>query len=198
MTAYITPNISMFDINSINFHEDSESRDEFSLLLCNLDYSFKPKRKFWRLDSDLRKTALEWRRVMYLSIKKVPHILLDCKVILTLRARFGEPFWNDDNSIDFLSRSFIICSHSGIVYTIPCILLFGAEWAEWKSSQWLFPFVSYFAKLFKFLHRTWGKIPAVGQFQSTFGTIVFSCFIFQLIISILPILIPEETKKASP
>ena len=37
--------------------------------------------------------------MMYLSIKKVPHILLDCKVILTLRARFGEPFWNDDNCI---------------------------------------------------------------------------------------------------
>ena len=46
MTAYITPNISMFDINSINFRENSESRDEFLLLLCNLDYSFKPKRKF--------------------------------------------------------------------------------------------------------------------------------------------------------
>ena len=41
--------------------------------------------------------------------------------------------WNEDTWNGFLARFLITCSHSGIirrvVCAIPCILLFGAEWA---------------------------------------------------------------------
>ena len=47
---------------------------------------------------------------------------------------FLEPFWNENTWNGFLARFVITCSRSGIVrmvvYVIPHILLFGAEWIE--------------------------------------------------------------------
>ena len=64
---------------------------------------------------------------------------------LNSKPRFwGETIWNENTWPwnDFLARFFNTCSYCEIfrmvVYAIPCILLFGAEWTawvEWKSGQ---------------------------------------------------------------
>ena len=112
------------------------------------------------------------------------------------RARFWEPFWNENtwNGL-FLARFFFffviiffIYFHSGIVrmvvYAIPHILSFGTEGTDERNekvvnhlaiTKWLTKTKLLVRGKFKFFRRAWEKKPQ-SVFRLFFGTIVFSLF----------------------